>query len=526
MMWNFTPSSVPLIIGAIILIISGVLVLRRSPTLTNTYLAIVNILIAIFSGAYGLELLQTSFKGVFFWQRVGLTGGVSTPVFLLLLLIAYYGPESLLTGVNHLILLTIPAITIGFSWTSRYHEFLYINPHIVKTGSIYMLDYVPGWWHWVYIAYVFIIVILSVTYLLSSYVRRAGAFRSQVITLLVGISLPSLTYGFFWVVELLHLPIPKYSWQAYAFIITGLIMTFSLHNSDIFRIGPVAYDAIFKNIEEAIVVLDEHNRIIDLNPTVIRILNWDRRSVIGKNLLDVLSSSALEVIRPYLDASDTQGEIVLGDYYLDLKITSFKHQLQKHAGRLIVLRDITQRVGAEQHLKYIATHDAVTNLPNRALFNEKLRYAVARAEKLGKAMVLLFIDLDNFKGVNDHFGHAKGDWLLQDVATRIGSVLRESDTVARWGGDEFAVILETVSKDEDIQLTIERIQQATNFQLDDGECMLPISTSIGVSIFPDHGKDIKTLMKFADAAMYEAKKAGKNSYMIHGKGTQVGTANR
>ncbi|MBL6983395.1 MAG: PAS domain S-box protein [Anaerolineales bacterium] len=358
MTWHFTPYSVPLIIGAVVLFISAFLVLRRSPTLANIYMAIVNILIAIFSGGYGMELGQTTFEGIYFWQKVGFIGGVASPVFLLLLIIAYNGPERWLTGVNHLLLMAIPAVSIGFAWTNQYHGLIWDNPRLVQAGTLLLFDYDPGWWHqWVTMIYTLIMVILSVAVLLFSFFRREGAFRKQVLLILVGISFPMLAYGFFWASIAMGLSLPKISWQAYALIITGLMMTVSLHNYQVFQIGPVAYDAIFKNIEDVIVVLDGHNRVIDVNPNAINILKWERPAVIGKNLLELLSSPDLEALQPYLNVSDSQGEIVLGDYHLDLKITSFKYQLQKSVGRLMVMRDISQRVEAENAMRKLATLD-------------------------------------------------------------------------------------------------------------------------------------------------------------------------
>jgi len=357
MTWHFTPYSVPLIIGAVVLVISAFLVLRRSPTLANIYMAIVNILIAIYAGGYGMELGQTSLEGIYFWKKVEYLGGVASPVFLLLLIVAYSGSERWLTRVNHLILMVIPAVSIGFAWTSQNHGLIWNNPRMVRIGTLYVLDYDPGWWYWVAMIYAYLMVILSVAVLLVSFFKREGAFRKQVLLFLAGISLPMLTFGFLSVSVTMGLSFPKINWQAYALLITGLVMAVSLLKFQVFQIGPVAYDAIFKSIGDAIVILDDHNRVIDANPAAISILNWDRLSVIGKDLLAVLSSSEIETLQPYLNASNAQGEIVLCGYLLDLKITSLKNRLQKDIGRLIVMQDITQRVKAENAMRELAAYE-------------------------------------------------------------------------------------------------------------------------------------------------------------------------
>jgi PAS domain S-box-containing protein len=354
MTWHFSPYSVPLLVGALVLIISSFLVLRRAPTLANSYLAFVNLLIIVFSGGYGLELMQTSFEGVYFWQKVGFLGGAGSPVFLLLTVIAYYGPERWLTRTNHLMLLALPAVSTGLAWTNQYHGLIWQNPRIVPFGSLHLFEYEMGWWHlWVTSIYSLLMVFLSVAVLLFYYFRSEGAYRKQVILFLLGIPLPTLAYAFVMVSATLWGSIPM-NWSAYALIITGMLITVSLLNTQVFQIGPIAYDAIFKHIEDVVVVLDDHNLVIDINPTAVRILKWERLAVIGKNLSALLSASELETLQPYLRTDDAQVELVWGDFHLDVKITSFKYQLQRSIGRLMVMRDISQRVVAENATRELA----------------------------------------------------------------------------------------------------------------------------------------------------------------------------
>lgn len=399
----FTPYSIPLIVGAIVLSISAFFILRRSPTLTHIYLAIANILIAIFSGSYGIELGQTSLEGIYFWRKVGYLGGATSPVFLLLLILAYNGSERWLTKVNHLLLLTIPFLSLGFAWTSQYHELYWNNYSMVRTGTLYVFDYDPGWWYWVAMIYAYIMVLLSVVYLLHSFSRREGAFRKQVVLFLIGILFPLIFFGFYSSSVALGLTLPKIEWHAYALIVTGVMVTGSLHNTQVFQIGPVAYDAIFKNIEDVVIVLDDHNRVIDLNPTAIRILNWERSAVIGKNVLALLTSSELDTLEPYLKVADAQGEIVLGDYHMDLKITSFEYQIQKSVGRLMVMRDITQRVEAENAERELAAfeerrrlasdlHDSMTQSLHSLILSAETAqhlYREEQAEKLDASLMML-----------------------------------------------------------------------------------------------------------------------------------------
>ncbi len=177
--------------------------------------------------------------------------------------------------------------------------------------------------------------------------------------------------------------------------------------------------------------------------------------------------------------------------------------------------DITERKEAERRLEHMATHDPLTDIPNRILFHDRLRHALAHAKRGDNGLAILFIDLDDFKEVNDQFGHEKGDLTLQVVVERLRGCVRESDTIARLGGDEFTFILENISQPQDAARVAQKIlaAMAEPFVMEGSE--FTITASIGISIYLDNGEDGETLLKQADAAMYRAKEAGKNNYQFH-----------
>lgn len=174
-----------------------------------------------------------------------------------------------------------------------------------------------------------------------------------------------------------------------------------------------------------------------------------------------------------------------------------------------------QRQQTEQRIRYQALHDQLTDLPNRMLFNDRLELALANAYRSGEMLAVMFLDLDRFKTINDTLGHTVGDRLLKCVAERLTGCLREGDTVARWGGDEFTLLLTQISCGEDAVKTAQRILDTLKpaFSLEGHE--LYISSSIGIALHPDNGRDAEILIKNADAALYFAKDQGRNNYQLY-----------
>jgi len=176
---------------------------------------------------------------------------------------------------------------------------------------------------------------------------------------------------------------------------------------------------------------------------------------------------------------------------------------------------LQERLQLLSKIEHMALHDSLTNLPNRNLFEELCSNALAKARRQKSMLGVMFIDLNKFKSVNDTFGHAVGDILLQSVAKRLQDCIRESDTVARMGGDEFAIILTDVTVPEDVSGTAQRIVNEMSRPFSFNEHDLTISASVGISLYPIDGHDMPTLLKKADEAMYKVKEEGKNNYQFY-----------
>ncbi|MDP5132804.1 MAG: sensor domain-containing diguanylate cyclase [Paraglaciecola sp.] len=188
---------------------------------------------------------------------------------------------------------------------------------------------------------------------------------------------------------------------------------------------------------------------------------------------------------------------------------------EQHQVRIAVAHDISERKQMEQHLEYLAKHDSLTSLPNRATVKERLQKCLNGARVNDANFYVLFIDVDKFKAVNDNYGHTLGDRVLEQIAQRLLHCVRDSDTVGRIGGDEFIVLLNNIANTDTVMNVAEKMCRAVAQPFIFLGVSLDLSLSIGIAAYPEHGGDSETLLQLADDAMFKAKKAGGNRVNLH-----------
>ncbi len=280
--------------------------------------------------------------------------------------------------------------------------------------------------------------------------------------------------------------------------------------------------AVFEHSQEGIAITDKDNRIVAVNRAFTEITGYPEEDVIGKNP-SLLSSGRQDRLfyeqmwHSIIATGHWQGELwnrckggqIKPKWY---SINTVKDEAGQVVNYIAIFSDISERKRAEQHIEFLAHHDALTGLPNRVLTRDRFSQAAVRALRDRAGVAVLYIDLDNFKNINDSCGHQTGDQLLIDAVARLQHFIRDSDTISRQGGDEFIVLLPGVSDPDAVNRVAYKMIEALSapFEIDDQH--LGISASIGIAYFPDDSNDFDTLVRYADAAMYAAKSAGKNTY--------------
>jgi len=287
------------------------------------------------------------------------------------------------------------------------------------------------------------------------------------------------------------------------------------------------YGLIFQNASEAILITDAQNKIITVNPAFERITGYRADEVKGLTPA-ILKSNKYD--REFYEkmwetlhsVGEWQGEVVnktkSGDIYIAwLSIRVIRNDAGEIINYLALQTDMTELSTMHREMERLAHYDALTGLPNRVLFEDRMERAIARHRRKQEQFALLYLDLDNFKNINDSLGHGVGDKLLQEVAGRLSRVLRKNDTVCRQGGDEFLILLEGPRGDADIEAAVKKIVHTVAQPFKIGEHIIHTSFSIGIVRFPQDGEEFAELLQRADLAMYEAKRDGRNTYRFFDK---------
>ncbi|MFZ6769193.1 GGDEF/EAL domain-containing response regulator [Undibacterium sp. Di26W] len=294
-------------------------------------------------------------------------------------------------------------------------------------------------------------------------------------------------------------------------------------------IEKVRAEITLNSISDAVIGTDMEGNVDYLNVAAEHMTLWTREEARGQPITVVMpiihsenrqekDNPVAMVLQQDMATTLTPGTILIRRDGSEVAIEDSTAPIHDSAGNIagavMVFHDITDAKAMAVKMAHLAQHDFLTNLPNRALLNDRIAQAIGLAKRRGSFLAILFMDLDNFKHINDSLGHATGDKLLKSVTERLSACVRNSDTVSRQGGDEFVILVTDDKSAENAALTAEKLLKSLAAPHHINKHELHVTSSIGISVYPSDGVDAETLIKNADTAMYQAKDKGRNNYQF------------
>lgn len=444
--------------------------------------------------------LNDTFTGQFIGESIRYLGGNFLPVALIVFVYQYCG--SRIRSRNVALLLIVPAISWLVMVTNGFHHLFFKTAEVGFPNSLHVTF---GYYFWaVHLPFSYAVMLASFAKIVSEISRVSRHYRMPIIALFVALLIPFAINilgiaGVFGRASYSPMSFPA------AFILIALAIRFNL-----LRNSPIAYETVFQTIKDGVLILDHEDIIRDINTAGAQRFKVSPRELLGVRITEALAAypellSSFEKQKRQLE--DIDMTVADEERFLSLDITPLFDVDGTLRGRIVTLRDVTDRKQHELSLATMAFHDPLTRLANRRKFQEEVELAMQRSCDTGKDFAVLYFDLNRFKHVNDSLGHDIGDELLKYVAARIASILRKPDMVARMGGDEFAVLLHNADE-RGVERVVERMLENVERPFNIGEHTLTVGLSIGAAFYPADGQTLIQLLRHADSAMYRAKSQG------------------
>ena len=486
---------------------------------------------AIFTTSAGLSALSNTSAAADFWlTKIRFIGVVSIPVFFLAFIFEYEGRIRLLTRRYLPLLFAIPFATMVIIWTNDRHGLFLQDISYCQFGFFILRDsWKPGVWFWIHSLYSYIFIFYGIIILLRKIFHTHYLWRGPVIMMFIAALFPMLANI---IVLMQIIPGPALDLTAFGMTITGIMFFLALYRYRLLNIMPIAGERIIESMKDAVIVLDNKNRIIHLNPSMLVIIGETYSGVIGKFIKDVLPRW-LHKIDAVINISEPQTErFVINDeqenYFEVNSSPLYQRQESSVIGQLIVLHDITAQTVMmkekellinklefiQSELRMLAVTDSLTGLYNRRHFFHLAEHEFKRAVRYGSSLSILMSDIDFFKTVNDNYGHVAGDYVLSMISGIIKKNLRTVDILARFGGEEFIIILPETNINAARGIA-ERIRlEISESSISFNDNVIKTTISMGLASLDKKVVGLEDLIKKADDALYCAKNSGRNQVCV------------
>jgi diguanylate cyclase (GGDEF)-like protein/PAS domain S-box-containing protein len=501
-----TGFSAALLLAGLICFIGGLIILQaRRNALGSVPLMILMFALSWWDITYSLFWAKAPAPYPNFWLYITYVGVVIVPTAVLLFAMQISELNEWIKRPFVIGLCLVPVLVLTLMFTDSYHGLFFAGKATQNIGMI--LNAGPV--YWANTIYSYILVLIGMSVLVRRFRQTSGIYRSQLGIILFGI-------GFPWVNSIIFLlglsPFENADNTPLSFTITGLAFTYALLQYRLLDILPIARGVLIESMSDGVVVLDSQNRLVDFNAAASRAFGLAHTPKIGQPAREIFATWA-DVAREFSKVNDIRTEVLIDHpvrTFLDLKIAPLYDGRKNFIGRLVVWRDITPLKTAQTELQELATRDPLTGLFNRRHLDETLEREISRAKRENHPISLVIIDIDHFKKLNDTFGHARGDAILQSFAKQLLHQTRTEDTVYRYGGEEFLVVLPDVTCENALQIAEKWRASFEESHAVHGNELINITVSCGIAEFPLSANTGEELIAVADKSLYHAKAGGRN----------------
>jgi len=469
---------------------------------------------AIYAFFYALELSSTELNIVLIWSKLQYLGiSFIAPAFLFFAL-KYTGRVKKFTFPWLLALLVIPIITFVLNLTNEYHGLIYRSSYLDLSGPFPILTFERGIWYWFHIVNISFSVILSNILFLLMWFGSKRNIRKQIAIIFIGSLLPWL--GF--IVYLTRAISINIDITAFILPLSAICFYYGLVRYRLFDIIPVARDLLFEALPDGALVFDLRLRLVDFNAAAKELFNLDEESI-GKNLSELkrswpkLLQNLQKPVEKYL-SFELQEETSEKDHWFRADIIPLAEDINNLQGQMVIIKDITDQRFAEENLRLMATTDYLTGLRNRRFFTQITEKELKRSMRYKIPLSIITIDLDHFKKINDAYGHSGGDRVLIAFAELLKKRLRELDTAARLGGEEFSILLPDTAVEKALYLAEELRKTVESSKVRHDGALISYTISIGVATYHADIISVDGLLIEADRALYQAKENGRNCVVV------------
>ncbi len=512
MTFEYNPIIIPFLISSIILIgLWRYTFNYRREYSARILLGLVTCLL-MWSIGINFEFMAVELSKKIILANIQFIGILFIPIFMLLLTISVTGNGNRFIPFVKL-LAAFAIISILVIWTNDLHHLFRGTPTIdTETASFPILvnDY-GFWFYYVQVPIAYISYVLNFIILIRVLRQPEKTYRMQTGILLSSMVLPLLTDGFY---ILGITPIPNLNLTPIVFSISGLLLGWGLFQYRLFDLGPLAYQLVIQNMQDGVIVIDLYERIVSINLVAIQITESTEKESLGQPITQIIpfwSTLDLNEINIHTTHRQIQNDQIEIEHHHEILVSSIFNRKQKIIGRVIMLRNVTQRVRLQKETQLLAATDPLTSVLNRRAFFEHMYEALQNAAESQLALTFIMFDIDNFKKINDQFGHQIGDEVLVRVAQICQENLRKGESLGRYGGDEFCILLPQTNLEETQQIAVRLIQAISNINISPEKESFAITISMGIVEYSGI-KDtaIEDILHIADQALYQAKAAGKN----------------